>query len=215
MAWDDIPDWAFDVSKEIMQAVNVKDPETFFHCIRVSRDARLLSEAAGLNEYESRVVEFAGLFHDAGKIAVPDEILFKPAKLTDAEFKVMQSHPVKSAQLLEPLKQIGFFGALLPGVLHHHERVDGKGYPYGLEGDGIPLAARIILIVDTFDAMTATRAYRKGLAPEIAFKELQDFAGRQFDPHLVRIFLRAKPLWSDRERDVAEEMRTTVFKQAA
>lgn len=215
MAWDDIPEWAFDVSKEIMQTVNLKDPETFFHCVRVSRDARLLSEAAGLNDYEARVVEFAGLFHDAGKVSVPDEILLKPSKLTDAEFKIMQSHPVKSAQLLEPLQKIEFFKALVPGVLHHHERIDGRGYPFGLDGDKIPLAARIILIVDTFDAMTATRAYRKGLPPDVAFRELQDFAGRQFDPQLVKIFLQAKPLWVDREKDVAQEMQATVLKSVA
>lgn len=198
-----------------MQAVNVKDPETFFHCVRVSRNARLLSEAAGLNEYEAKIVEFAGLFHDAGKVAVPDSILLKPAKLTPEEFRIMQSHPVKSAQLLEPLRQIDFFKALIPGVLHHHERVDGRGYPYGLEGDKIPLEARIILIVDTFDAMTATRAYRKGLAPEVAFQELQDFSGRQFDPHLVKIFLKAKSLWTEREESIEQEMQETVFKNAA
>lgn len=215
VAWNDIPEWAFDISKKIMKDVNVKDPETFFHCIRVSRNARLLSEAAGLNEYEARVVEFAGLFHDAGKVTVPDEILFKPAKLTDTEFKVMQLHPEQSAQMLEPLSKVEFFKALIPGVLHHHERVDGLGYPFGLEADQIPLAARIILIVDTFDAMTATRAYRKGLPPEIAFKELQDFSGRQFDSQLVKIFLQAKPLWADREQDVAKELQETVFKAAA
>ncbi|MCM2281320.1 MAG: HD-GYP domain-containing protein [Bdellovibrionaceae bacterium] len=215
MAWGDIPEWAYDASKNIMQAVNVKDPETFFHCVRVSRNARLLSEAAGLNEYEAKIVEFAGLFHDAGKVAVPDSILLKPAKLTPEEFRIMQSHPVKSAQLLEPLRQIDFFKALIPGVLHHHERVDGRGYPYGLEGDKIPLEARIILIVDTFDAMTATRAYRKGLAPEVAFQELQDFSGRQFDPHLVKIFLKAKSLWTEREESIEQEMQETVFKNAA
>ncbi len=215
LSWNDIPDWVFEVSKSIMQTVNVKDPETFTHCLRVSRNARLLSEAAGLNEYESRVVEFAGLFHDVGKVGVPDEILLKPAKLTDEEFRIMQSHPVKSVQIIEPLTNIEFFRDQVPGILHHHERIDGRGYPYGLTGDRIPLAARIILIVDTIDAMTSTRAYRKGLSLEVACKELQDFSGRQFDPHLVSIYLQAKPLWKDREKKVEQELFATVFRSAA
>lgn len=215
MAWNDIPEWTFDVSKSIMQTVNIKDPETFQHCIRVSRNARLLSEAAGLNEYESRVVEFAGLFHDVGKVGVPDEILLKPAKLTADEYRIMQSHPVKSAQIIEPLTHVDFFKELVPGVLHHHERVDGKGYPFGLSGDEIPLAARIILIVDTVDAMTTARAYRKGLPFEVVQQELRDFSGRQFDSHLVKIFLEAQPKWTERERKIARDLSVSVFKVAA
>jgi HD-GYP domain-containing protein (c-di-GMP phosphodiesterase class II) len=198
-----------------MQFVNEKDPETFFHCVRVGRGARLLSEAAGLDEYESKVVEFAGLFHDVGKACVPSEILLKPAKLTEDEFRIMQSHPVKSVQLLEPLQKLAFFKDLIPGVLHHHERIDGKGYPYGLAGDAIPLAARIILIVDTFDAMTVTRPYRKGLPKEAALQEIGAFAGRQFDEHLVKIYLQAQDKWQVRERELAKEMDISVFKKVA
>jgi len=214
VAWNDIPDSAFVTSREIMKDVNRKDPETFFHCVRVSQQARLLSEAAGLNEYESRVVEFAGLFHDAGKISVPDSILFKPAKLSEEEYRIMQSHPVQSAKLIEPLAAVHFFKDLLPGVLHHHERIDGLGYPFGLAGDEIPLAARIILVVDTFDAMTATRAYRKGLPAEVAFKELQDFAGRQFDAQLVKIFLEAYPHWSKGDHRTIRDLDQLIVRAA-
>ncbi len=212
MAWDDIPSWSLDVASTIMQTVHVKDPETYFHCIRVGREARLLARAAGLNEFEQKVVEFSGLFHDVGKIGVPDAILLKPEKLTDQEYTVMKSHPAMSVQIVTPLTHMEFYRQLIPGILHHHERFDGKGYPHGVMGEEIPLAARMILIADTFDAMTADRSYRKGLAPEVALNELQVFAGRQFDPKLVKIYLDAKPSWKKEGEHLSDEMRATVHK---
>lgn len=214
MSWNDIPDWALRQTERILTRVREKDLETFHHCMRVGQAARLLAEAAGLNEYESKVVEFAGLFHDVGKSQIPDEILLKPSKLTEDEYQVMKSHPELSVQMIEHLFYLPFFRDLKPGVLHHHERVDGVGYPHNMSGDQIPLAARIILIVDTFDAMTANRAYRTGLPSEVAFKELKTYSGRQFDPKLVEIFLKAKPLWADRERELAREFSNTVIKAA-
>ena len=215
VSWTDIPTWSLDVANLIMETVRVKDQATYEHCIRVSRGSRLLAQAAGLDEVEQKIAEFAGLFHDIGKIGVPDEILLKPAKLTDAEFEVMRTHPEKSVQILTPLSHVDFYKQLMPGVLYHHERFDGKGYPAGVRGEMIPLASRIILVADTFDAMTADRAYRKGLAKEVAYKELQDFAGRQFDPHLVKIFLEAHPTWGARDNKVFDEMNHTVLKKAA
>ena len=203
MAWNDIPDWALAKTQEIMAKVLEKDPETYWHCVRVGRGAKLLAEAAGLNEYECKVIETSGLFHDVGKVGVPSEILLKPAKLTEEEYKVMMSHPGMSVELIKPLFHLQFFKDMEAGVLHHHERIDGKGYPFQLEGDEIPLSARIILIVDTFDAMTVDRAYRKGLTPEVAFQELQTFAGRQFDAQLVKLFVEAKPFWAKREAEMA------------
>lgn len=214
MAWTDIPTWTLDVAKTIMETVRAKDPATYEHCIRVSRSARLLAKAAGLDEMDQRIVEFAGLFHDIGKIGVPDSILLKPAKLTEAEFNVMKSHPEKSVQILTPLTAIEFYQRLIPGVLHHHERYDGKGYPACLKGEEVPLTARLILVVDTFDAMTETRAYRKGLPDEVAYRELKDFAGRQFDPHLVKIFLEARPTWTEADMKIFAEMNNDVLKRA-
>jgi HD-GYP domain-containing protein (c-di-GMP phosphodiesterase class II) len=107
-------------------------------------------------------------------------------------------------QILEPLRKIPFFADLIPGILHHHERIDGGGYPFKKNGDEIPLEARIILIADTFDAMTADRVYRKGLSSERAQKELVDFSGTQFDSQLVAIFNQALPFWkklSERRED--------------
>jgi HD-GYP domain-containing protein (c-di-GMP phosphodiesterase class II) len=182
MAWDNIPDWAYSVTETLLQALKERDPYTYGHCRRVAHNAKLLAEAAGLNEYEQRVVEFSSMFHDLGKIGIPDSILLKPGKLTIEEQAVIRYHPIKSVEILAPLKQVPFFKAIMPGIRHHHERMDGLGYPDGVFGENIPLSARIILISDTFDAMTSTRPYRKGLPIETAYKELKQFAGRQFDP---------------------------------
>lgn len=210
MAYD-IPDWSIEIAQAIMLKVKDKDTETFDHCVRVSRMARLLSNAAGLNESEARIVEYAGLFHDIGKVGVPDEILMKPAKLTDKEYEVMKSHPLMSVEILKPLEHVEFFAKTFPGVRHHHERFDGRGYPDGLMGEKIPLASRIILVVDTYDAMTWSRPYRKGLPSEVAYKELQEFAGRQFDPKLVEIFLKAHPAWNIKDESLFREVGRTIL----
>jgi HD-GYP domain-containing protein (c-di-GMP phosphodiesterase class II) len=211
----DVPDWAQYVSKTLMQAMRERDPYTYGHCRRVSRTARLLAEAAGLSETEQQIIEYSSMFHDLGKLGIPDTILLKPGRLTPEEEAVMRSHPLKSAEVIEPLQSVPFFRATLPGIRHHHERIDGGGYPYGISGDQIPLTARIILIADTFDAMTTTRPYRKGLAFEIAYKELQTFAGRQFDPQLVKVFLQAHPKWDAHEEEITEEFVSTRFRRVA
>lgn len=215
MAWDDIPDWAQTVAKTLLQAVRERDPYTYGHCRRVARHAKLLAKAAGLNEYEQSIVEFSSIFHDLGKMGIPDEVLLKPGRLTAREEAIMRAHPVKSVEILAPLSHIPFFRSTLPGVKYHHERIDGAGYPDGIKGDNIPTVARIILIADTFDAMTTTRPYRKGLAHEIAYKELKHFAGRQFDAHLVQIFLKAHPKWGQMEEEITEEFVSAHFRRAA
>ncbi len=210
MAYD-LPNWSIEIAQSIMATVKTKDIETFEHCVRVSRMSRLLSDAAGLSATDSRVVEYAGLFHDIGKVGVPDSILMKPAKLTDHEYEVMKSHPVLSVEILKPISHVEFFSQTLPGVRHHHERYDGRGYPDGLMGEKIPLASRIILVVDTFDAMTWSRPYRKGLPWEVAYKELLEFSGRQFDPKLVEVFLKAHPLWNPRDQAIFSEVNNGVL----
>jgi putative nucleotidyltransferase with HDIG domain len=214
VSWTDIPEWTLEVAQKIMESVKVKDPETYNHCIRVSKGSRLIAKSAGLNEIEQKMVEFAGLFHDVGKVGVPDHILLKPGKLTDDEFTVMKSHPEISVKILEPLASVEFYAKLIPGVMHHHERFDGKGYPVGVMGEEIPIYARMILIADTYDAMTSTRTYRKGLAPEVAYQELKDFAGRQFDARLVKIFIEAHATWRDADNKIFEEMKNSVLKAA-
>jgi HD-GYP domain-containing protein (c-di-GMP phosphodiesterase class II) len=215
MAWDDIPDWAIAVAKTLLQSLKERDPYTYGHARRVARNARLLARAAGLSDYEQRIVEYASLFHDLGKLGIPDSILLKAGRLSPKEEALMRAHPVKSAEILAPMQYVPFFRNTLPGVRHHHERVDGRGYPDGVVGENIPLTARIIVIADTFDAMTTTRPYRKGLAAEIAYKELKQFAGRQFDPHLVQIFLKSHPKWDTLEEEITEEFVSINFKRAA
>ncbi len=215
MAWDNIPDWAEKVMLSLLQALKERDPYTYGHCRRVSRNARLLARAAGLNEYEQRVVEYSSVFHDLGKIAIPDTILLKPGRLSPEEQAIIRIHPIKSVEILQPLSSIPFFRDVLPGVLHHHERLDGRGYPDQIAGDDIPLTARIILVTDTFDAMTSTRPYRKGLPDEVAYKELEQFSGRQFDEQLVKTFVQAHPHWGELEEDITEEFVAFNFKRAA
>jgi HD-GYP domain-containing protein (c-di-GMP phosphodiesterase class II) len=194
----------------------LKDPFTFYHCCRVGRAARRLAQAAGLNEYDQHRLEFSGLFHDIGKVGIPDDILLKPGSLTKQEFETMKSHALKSAEILEPLNNIAFFKSLLPGIRSHHERIDGKGYPYNLEGDKIPLTARIITIVDTVDAMMHTRPYRQGLTFDIVKNELEQFSGKQFDAQLVKIYLDAIRFWkTDHEEDKEEMVISQILKKSA
>ena len=194
MAWDNIPDWSGQFANSILQTVKEKDPHTFFHCARVGRGSRQFAKALGLNAFEQAVMEYAGLFHDVGKVGVPDSILLKPGRLDVAEIEVMKSHPLKSAAIIEPMaQQVAFFKELLPGIYAHHERIDGTGYPFNLAADQIPLSGRLIAIVDSYDAMSNVRPYRKALAKDKILKELKDFSGRQFDEQLVKVFLELLP----------------------
>ncbi len=202
MSWEDIPSWATDVAASIMLTVKQKDPHTFYHCLRVGRGSRRLAKAAGLNEFEQAIMEFSGMFHDVGKVGIADAVLLKPGRLTVEEINEMKSHTIKSAAIIEPLTHIPFFRMLLPGIRYHHEKIDGTGYPFGLAGDKIPMAARLIAVVDTFDAMTNTRPYRKALPLEKVKKELIDFSGSQFDPAFVKVFLE---LWPHLGKDKPDE----------
>lgn len=196
MNWGDIPSWAPGWAQSVLQAVRLKDPYTFYHCCRVGEASRRLGQAAGLNEYEQALLEYSGLFHDAGKIGVPEHILLKPGRLTPEEAEAMKSHAELSVQMIEPLQEIEFFKNLIPGIRYHHERFDGLGYPHKLAGDKIPLHARIICVVDTVDAMANTRPYRQSIPIEKILKELQEFSGSQFDEHLVQVYLQARKFWA-------------------
>ncbi|MBI2712660.1 MAG: HD-GYP domain-containing protein [Bdellovibrio sp.] len=211
----EIPAWAEEVALTLLKALRERDPYTYGHCRRVARNARLLARAAGLSLREQIIIEYSSLFHDLGKIGIPDSILLKPGRLSPSEEAIMRTHPVKSAEIMDPLARVPFFRTLLPGIRHHHERMDGQGYPDHIQGDNIPLTARVILIADTYDAMTTNRPYRKGRAEEFAYKELKQFAGRQFDPHLVQIFLKSHPHWGQLEEEITEGFIASHFKRAA
>ncbi len=206
MAWDDIPDWSLEVAEQLLAEVKEKDPFTFFHCCRVGRRSRKLAKALGLNEFEQSVIEYAGLFHDIGKAKIPTEILTKPGRLDSKEIEIIKSHPELSAEMIKHLAHVPFFRFMLPGVRYHHEKIEGTGYPNALKGDSIPLFARIIAVVDSFDAMTHARPYRNPLPEEKAIKELKDFSGRQFDAKLVNYFLELIPhLKKEDEKNAHEE----------
>ena len=173
-------------ARTILKALDFKDSYTFGHSMRVGYFSLVTGAQIGLNAEEMRELELSAIFHDIGKIATPDAVLNKPTRLSEDEFGIMKQHPEKSYEIL---KEFPNFEKIAENARFHHERYDGKGYPMGLKGDDIPVAARIILIADTFDAMTSTRPYRKGLPYEVAFSELIQFSGTQFDPKMVNAFI--------------------------
>ena len=170
----------------LTSAVDAKDAYTCGHSQRVALFGREIAQQFGLPEQQCERVYMAGLLHDVGKIGVPEEVLRKPGKLTNDEFDLMKKHVDIGSHILKDLRQIE---DLVPGVLHHHERYDGKGYPHNLAGHDIPQIARILCVADCFDAMTSNRTYRKALPVEVAMMEIRRCSGTQFDPLLADAFL--------------------------
>lgn len=171
----------------LANAVAAKDDETNGHCKRVVQYSILIGRELGLDAKLMQQLEWGALLHDIGKIAVPDAILKKPGPLTDEEWTVMREHPYVGYLMI---KEIEFLREGRDVILHHHERVDGRGYPYGLAGEEIPLLARIFAIADTFDAITSDRPYRKAQSIEVAREEIRKHAGVQFCDAGVEAFLR-------------------------
>ncbi len=205
MNWNIIPQHLHLKVNKILEDLKRYDIDTYNHCVRVSHLSRFLAQAAGLSDYEKLQAQFSGLLHDVGKMKIPIEVLKKPGKLNEDEYRLVKKHSVFSAELVEPLEESQFFRELQLNVLHHHERVDGKGYPFNLDGETIPYISRLILIVDTVDAMTQNRAYRKGLPWNVVYQELEKFSGSQFDAELVEVFIR------EYKRLVAEGENNTVI----
>ena len=170
----------------LVSAIDAKDPYTRGHSQRVALLAKQIASRAGLPEREVTDIYIAGLVHDVGKIAVPEAVLRKQGRLTDEEFAIVKQHPERGYQIL---RDIPGSRTILDGVLHHHERFDGHGYPHGLSGEAIPQVARIIAIADTFDAMSSTRTYRRALTRADVLAEMRVLAGRQFDPQYLEHFL--------------------------
>lgn len=203
MSWGDIPDWSYDSVRSMLEALKAVEPSTYYHCLRVGEYSRKLAREAGLNEYEQKVAEFSGMLHDIGKIGIDRSVLLKPGKLDPHELDIIRNHSVISEQIVKPLGTHQFFKEIIPAVRGHHERLDGEGYPDKLLGDDIPLISRVILVVDTYDAMAENRIYRKGLPDDIIYAELKRCAGTQFDPQLVKIFLAAHAGWKEQKNDEA------------
>ncbi len=175
-----------DTIQSLRYAVEAKDPYTRGHSDRVSEYAVLIGRKMGLSEDEIKTLQIGGLFHDIGKIGVPDTILQKEAKLTDDEYSQIKNHPSIGAHILGEAEA---FKDIIPIVKYHHERFDGRGYPSRLSGEKIPLLARITAVADTFDAMTSKRSYRNALDIQYVKEEIERCKGTQFDPKIAEVFL--------------------------
>ncbi|HEX4680614.1 MAG TPA: diguanylate cyclase, partial [Gaiellaceae bacterium] len=175
----------FRAAASLARAVDSRDAYTGSHSERVATFAAEIASQLGLPADEVELTRLAGSLHDLGKLAIPEEILRKPATLSDAERLVLERHPQIGYRMLESLG----VDPIADWVLHHHERWDGHGYPDGLAGERIPLGARIIFVADAFDAMTSDRLYRAALTYEEAISEVERCAGSQFDPEVVHAFL--------------------------
>lgn len=193
--------------RSLTSAIDAKDAYTCGHSERVAMLSRTLAREAGLPDADVERIYMAGLLHDVGKIGVPEAVLQKTGRLTPEEFEQMKKHPAVGAHILADLKQVA---DIVPGVLHHHERFDGKGYPTGLAGEQIPLMGRIICLADCFDAMTSNRTYRKALPLEVALAEIRRCGGTQFDPRLTESFLK---IGVNRLRELLQDHQATAKKE--
>jgi putative two-component system response regulator len=170
----------------LARAVEARDRHTIHHAERVGRYAQAIGAALGLDAEDTSMLYEGGVLHDLGKIAIPDAILLKPGPLTENEFAAMRRHSVEGERICLSLRSVAHY---LPIIRHHHERVDGDGYPDHLAAGDIPAGARIVAIADAWDAMVSDRPYRAGLDPEEAVRRLREGAGKQWDADMVQIFL--------------------------
>lgn len=206
--YQDLKDLLVGLTRSLASAVDAKDTYTYGHSERVARIAVELGRELKLGEDELSDVYLAGLLHDVGKIGIRDDVLCKHGPLTPEEELHIQQHPAIGHAILKDLHQIS---SLLPGVLHHHERYDGAGYPAKLAGEQIPRIARIIAVADSYDAMSTSRTYRQGLAPDRVENILIAGSGQQWDPRIIEAFRRIVPrLRSIREHGLGESLRQAL-----
>ena len=175
-----------DMVQTLRYTVEAKDTYTRGHSDRVAEYSVLIGEKLDLPEDQIKTLRIGGLFHDIGKIGIPDSILLKPGKLTDDEYSEIKNHPSIGAHILGSAK---IFQDIIPIVKHHHEKYDGNGYPSRLKGEEIPYLARIAAVADTFDAMTSRRSYRGPIDIEQVKEEIKRCEGTQFDPQIAEVFL--------------------------
>lgn len=193
----------------VANTVDAKDDYTKGHSMRVAAYSELMAQRLGWSEEEIQNTYYVAMLHDVGKIGVPDAVLNKPFKLTDLEFGLIKNHTIMGAEILKDFKM---FPNVDVGAKYHHERYDGKGYPEGLKAESIPLIARVIALVDSYDAMTSNRVYRRRLDNDIVMKELEKGKGSQWDPELVDIFLELiKEGALEKQRMHEEDMALPIF----
>jgi hypothetical protein len=174
--------------RALVQAVDIKDGYTRGHSERVGRASVMIARELGMDDDRIEVLRFAGILHDVGKLGVPTRLLRKDGPLTPEERRIIELHPEYGHEIV---RGISFLGEARAAILHHHERLDGSGYPYGLSGRQIPECARVVAVADAFDAMTSTRSYQRARPVSVAVQELRRWAGTQFDPRMVRALVRA------------------------
>ncbi|MFF7353030.1 HD-GYP domain-containing protein [Streptomyces filipinensis] len=174
--------------RALVQAVDIKDGYTRGHSERVGQASVMIARELGMDDERVETLRFAGILHDVGKLGVPTRLLRKDGPLTPEERRIIELHPEYGHEMV---RGISFLGEARAAILHHHERLDGSGYPYGLVGTQIPECARVVAVADAFDAMTSTRSYRRARPVEVAVAELERCAGTQFDPRMVTALARA------------------------
>jgi putative nucleotidyltransferase with HDIG domain len=179
----------------LAKSIDLRDPYTMGHSQQVTNYAVMIAKELDLSQDLIDMIRKGSLLHDIGKLGVPDSILLKPDRLTDDEYKVIKTHPLLGAQILESSRNLR---DLIPLVRHHHERFDGKGYPDGLVGHAIPLEARILALADSIEAMASDRPYRRGLTLDEIIEEIKRVSGEQFDPRMVKVFLKLAQAKGDR-----------------
>ncbi len=173
--------------KALMKALDAKDSYTCGHSHRVAHLAMLMADELGLDPEERYTLQLGAYLHDIGKIGMPDSILNKADSLKDTEFDTAKQHPIAGSEIIAQIKELSEVASI---VRHHHERYDGTGYPDGLKGEAIPFLARIVAIIDCYEALVSDRAYRKGVDRGKALEIIRQNAGKQFDPELVKVFLK-------------------------
>jgi len=190
------------VAQSLGHAATLRDHETGAHNYRVAYLSSLFGEASGLGRAEMRGLMKGAFLHDVGKIGIPDNILLKEGPLDEAELVVMREHPSMGVKLLADMP---WFQDAIPVVLHHHERFDGTGYPDALAGEAIPLAARIFSVIDVFDALLASRAYKAAFSLQKTLQTLDDESASHFDPAIINRFLKLAPAFFDLVAGLSEQ----------
>ena len=186
MLYEDVQAMFVGTLHALTSSIDAKDSYTHGHSERVALVSRMLAQAAGMDDQRVERIYLSGLVHDVGKIGVPEAVLCKPGALTEEEFELVKQHSVIGARILQDIRQMS---DLIPGVLYHHERWDGRGYPEGRAAEDIPMFGRVLGLADAFDAMSSNRTYRRARAPDVVRAEIRRCAGTQFDPDLARVFV--------------------------
>jgi putative nucleotidyltransferase with HDIG domain len=186
--YQEIEEMFLQTAESLSEAIEKRDPYTGGHTRRVTTYSMAIARHLSLEPEEIRWLKIAAVLHDIGKIGIEDHILRKEQRLSPEEFDMIKRHSIIGAEIIEPVRQLR---NIIPGVKYHHEQIDGRGYPEGLKGEGMPILAKIVAVADTFDAMTTDRPYRKAKARETAIEELKKCSGTQFDGDVVEAFIKA------------------------